>query len=118
MSPHSLTHAYDAATNGPLLSSYRDMFPAGVPPLPLIQNEHLRKQVFTHRSYHGRPTREFEAHPKDPRPDNESLEHFGDSIIQYCTTVLVRKLYPRLSPGPATVEIASSIVLPGEGTDI
>jgi hypothetical protein len=107
-----LIHSYVAVTKDTLLSSHHQAFPDGLPPLPPIQDDRTRRQVFTHKSFYGRPTREFEARPTDPRPDNESLEHLGDTVIQYCTTLLIRKLYPYLSPGPATVEIASSLVLP------
>ncbi|KAF9515435.1 hypothetical protein BS47DRAFT_1341929 [Hydnum rufescens UP504] len=89
--------------------SVASAFPNGLPPLPSIRNEHIRKQVFTHKSFYTRPNREFEPGPDDPRSDNESLEHLGDSVLQYCTTLLVRRLYPRLRPGTAT-HIRSSIV--------
>lgn len=42
-----------------------------MPPLPEIQSEQLRLQVFTHRSFFARPTHVFEDMPDDPSPDNE-----------------------------------------------
>jgi len=41
------------------------------PPLPTIESQATRVQVFTHRSVFGRPTHSFEDHPNDPSPDNE-----------------------------------------------
>ena len=42
-----------------------------LPPLPEIRSPELRKQVFTHRSVHARPTAIFEDSLDDPSPDNE-----------------------------------------------
>lgn len=41
------------------------------PPLPEINSEQIRRQVFTHRSFYGRPNHIFEDLPQDPSPDNE-----------------------------------------------
>jgi ribonuclease-3 len=41
------------------------------PPLPHIQKDDIRLRVFTHRSFHARPTHVFEDRPDDPSPDNE-----------------------------------------------
>lgn len=41
------------------------------PPLPDIKDIDIRKQVFTHRSLHGRPTHLFEDNHGDLSPDNE-----------------------------------------------
>lgn len=46
--------------------------PASLPPLPEIVSDELRKQVFTHRSYHARPTNIFEDSADDPSPNNEA----------------------------------------------
>lgn len=45
--------------------------PESLPALPDIVSDELRKQVFTHRSVHARPTAIFEDSPDDPSPDNE-----------------------------------------------
>jgi len=41
------------------------------PPLPNINSEPIQRQVFTHRSFYGRPNHVFEDLPQDPSPDNE-----------------------------------------------
>lgn len=41
--------------------------------------------------------------PNDPTPDNESLEHLGDSVVNLCTTRCIQALYPLLQVGPASV---------------
>ena len=41
------------------------------PKLPEIHSPAVKLQVFTHRSYHARPTHVFEDHPLDPSHDNE-----------------------------------------------
>lgn len=41
------------------------------PPLPEIKSDSIRTQVFTHRSFYGRPNHVFEDLPLDPSPDNE-----------------------------------------------
>jgi ribonuclease-3 len=41
------------------------------PPLPKINSEAIRRQVFTHRSFYARPNHVFEDLPQDPSPDNE-----------------------------------------------
>ncbi|RDX53832.1 ribonuclease III [Lentinus brumalis] len=77
-------------------------FPDGLPPLPEIHSEQLRIQVFTHRSFYARPTHVFEDMPDDPSPDNEMLEHLGDTVLSLVVTSLVRELFPCLRVGPST----------------
>jgi hypothetical protein len=55
-----------------MLSFSPDINPESLPPLPEITSDELRKMVFTHRSYHARPTAIFEDLPDDPSPDNEA----------------------------------------------
>lgn len=51
---------------------------------------------------YGRPVHQFEDSPDDPAPDNESLEHLGDSVLNFITTTLIRDMYPYIHVGPAT----------------
>ncbi|KAI0776193.1 ribonuclease III [Trametes elegans] len=80
----------------------RPEFPDGLPPLPEIRSDALRLQVFTHRSFYARPTHVFEDMPDDPSPDNESLEHLGDTVLSLVVTGLLRDVYPCLRVGPST----------------
>ncbi|KAI0331275.1 ribonuclease III [Cubamyces sp. BRFM 1775] len=80
----------------------RPEFPDGILPLPEICSEALRLQVFTHRSFFARPTHVFEDMPDDPSPDNESLEHLGDTVLSLVVTGLLREVYPCLRVGPST----------------
>ncbi|KAH9943203.1 ribonuclease III [Epithele typhae] len=77
-------------------------FPDGFPELPEIHLEVLRAQVFTHRSFYARPTHVFEDLPDDPSPDNEVLEHLGDSVLSLSVTGLMREVFPRVRVGPST----------------
>ncbi|KAJ7129179.1 ribonuclease III domain-containing protein [Mycena epipterygia] len=72
------------------------------PPLPQIKRDDIRQQVFTHRSYFGRPSNVFEDRPDDPSPDNEKLEHLGDSVLGLVVTTLMGEMYPGLRVGPST----------------
>jgi ribonuclease III len=74
-----------------------------MPDLPMIQNKELRTQAFTHRSFASRPAHVFEDHENDPSPDNEMLEHLGDTVLNLAVTSMLRELYPRLRVGPSTV---------------
>ena len=91
-----------------------------LPPLPDILSDELRKQVFTHRSVHARPSAIFEDSRDDPSPDNEAyvspfrgavtnliaccrLEHLGDSVLNMVVTSLLQEVYPYLRVGPSTV---------------
>ncbi|KAJ3851733.1 ribonuclease III [Lentinula lateritia] len=73
-----------------------------LPPLPQFQSEDIRRQVFTHRSFYGRPNHIFEDHPDDPAPDNEKLEHVGDTVLSLVVTTLMNEMYPTLRVGPST----------------
>jgi len=66
-------------------------------------------QVFTHRSFYARPTSVFEDSPNDLSPDNEILEHLGDSVVSLITTELIQETWPGLRVGPAT-KIRSRVV--------
>jgi len=81
----------------------------GLPTLLQLEDEEIQKQVFTHRSVYGRPTSLFEDPPNDPSPDNEFLEYIGDSILNMCAALMIKKMYPNLRVGPAT-KIRSLIV--------
>ncbi|KAF5320911.1 hypothetical protein D9619_000729 [Psilocybe cf. subviscida] len=72
------------------------------PPLPEIESPVIRLQVFTHRSFYARPIHVFEDTPDDPSPDNERLEHLGDTVLGLAITTLLTEKYPFLRVGPAT----------------
>ncbi|KAJ7083002.1 ribonuclease III domain-containing protein [Mycena epipterygia] len=72
------------------------------PPLPQIKRDDIRQRVFTHRSYFERPSNVFEDRPDDPSPDNEKLEHLGDSVLGLVVTTLMGEMYPGLRVGPST----------------
>ncbi|KAF8511252.1 ribonuclease III, partial [Hysterangium stoloniferum] len=80
-----------------------------LPPLPRIISDAILLQVYTHRSVYARPTHLFEDAPGDPSPDNEKLEHLGDSVLGLCVTTLIRDMYPHIRVGPAT-KIRSIVV--------
>lgn len=65
-----------------VLSYSPEINPDTLPPLPEIIADELRKQVFTHRSYHARPTAIFEDLPDDPSPDNEAYASSHHSPLQ------------------------------------
>jgi ribonuclease-3 len=98
------------------------MTKTNLPPLPDINSEHVRLQVFTHRSFYARQTHMFEDLPDDPSLDNEMsavslisrvqcpncpkfsrLEHLGDSVLGLIVTDLLRELYPYLRVGAFAV---------------
>ncbi|EJD01346.1 ribonuclease III [Fomitiporia mediterranea MF3/22] len=74
----------------------------GLPPLPTIRDEALRRQAFTHRSVYARSRHDFEDSHSDPAPDNELLEYQGDAVLGLVITDLVRDCYRYLRVGPAT----------------
>ncbi|KAL6309804.1 ribonuclease III domain-containing protein [Sparassis latifolia] len=76
--------------------------PEGLPPLPEIYSDAIRRQIFTHRSYYARPTHIFEDAPYDPSPDNEMLEHLGDTVLSLVVINLMREVFPYLRVGPST----------------
>ncbi|KAG7447587.1 ribonuclease III [Guyanagaster necrorhizus] len=73
-----------------------------LPPLPDIKDDNIRIQVFTHRSFFARPVHIFEDHPNDLSPDNEKLEHLGDTVLGLVVTRLMLDMYPGLRVGPST----------------
>lgn len=81
----------------------------GFPPLPKLYSQKIQTQVFTHRSFYGRPTHVFEDQPGDLSPDNERFEHLGDTVLGLIVTALMMDMYPGLHVGPAT-KIRSMIV--------
>ncbi|KAG0703866.1 ribonuclease III domain-containing protein [Suillus ampliporus] len=83
-----------------LLPAFNEVTP--FPQLPEINTDSIRTQVFTHRSYFGRPNHIFEDHHWDPSPDNEKYEHLGDTVLGLVVTNLLLELYPNLRVGPST----------------
>ncbi|OJA20316.1 hypothetical protein AZE42_05448 [Rhizopogon vesiculosus] len=75
---------------------------ANLPPLPAINSESILTQIFTHRSFYGRPNHVFEDLPHDPSPDNEKYEHLGDTVLGLVVTSLLLEMYPHLRVGPST----------------
>ena len=90
------------------------------PPLPRIESEAIRLQVFTHRSFFARPTHVFEDPLEDLSPDNEKcalsthliqlqmltacrFEHLGDTVLGLAVTNLLIDMFPGLRVGPSTV---------------
>ncbi|KAG9054663.1 hypothetical protein FS842_004510 [Serendipita sp. 407] len=71
-----------------------------LPPLLDFKYPKTRIQVYTHRSFHARPTAVFEDPPDDIAPDNEVLEFLGDSVLSLAVATLVRSTYPGLRVGP------------------
>jgi dsRNA-specific ribonuclease len=74
-----------------------------LPPLPVITDPALEKQVFTHQSCFPRRKWRFEDPEDDPSLDYEKLEHVGDSILGMVVTTWLHELKPRLTCGRASV---------------
>jgi hypothetical protein len=74
-----------------------------LPPLPVISDPILEKQVFTHQSCFPRRKWRFEDPEEDPSLDYEKLEHVGDSILGMVVTTWLHELKPRLTCGRASV---------------
>lgn len=53
----------------------------GVPPLPLIEDVELERQVFTHSSWVQKARKATSMETEERIEDNEKLEHVGDSLI-------------------------------------
>jgi hypothetical protein len=87
-----------------------------LPPLPVISDPILEKQVFTHQSCFPRRKWRFEDPEEDPSLDYEKLEHVGDSILGMVVTTWLHELKPRLTCGRASVSYLIQFV--GEVTDI
>lgn len=114
-SKSSLSKIYDEYTGTPeeleeliadqdrlMLALRANLGETGLPLLPNINNEDIRRQIFTHRSVHSRQRNVFEEPEGDPAPDNEVLEHQGDSVLNFIVTDLILSRYPNLRVGPAT----------------
>lgn len=80
-----------------------------LPPLPLISDPGLEKQVFCHQSMFPRRKWRFEDPEEDPSGDYEKLEHVGDSILGMVVTTWLHELKPHLTCGTASV---SQLILP------
>lgn len=60
-------------------------------------------ECFTHASLHGLPSYEFEA-PEDAFiVDYERLENLGDGILKASMTAYIYTLFPRITPGGASM---------------
>jgi len=77
-----------------------------LPPLPVISDPILEKQVFTHQSCFPRRKWRFEDPEEDPSLDYEKLEHVGDSILGMVVTTWLHELKPRLTCGRASVNFS------------
>ncbi|PFH49255.1 hypothetical protein AMATHDRAFT_76285 [Amanita thiersii Skay4041] len=75
-----------------------------LPPLPKIHSLKILRRIFTHRGLpqSGRLTNSFETSPDDPCPNNERLEHIGDSVLGLVVTLLLYEMYPHLRVGPSS----------------
>ncbi|GJJ06835.1 hypothetical protein Clacol_001031, partial [Clathrus columnatus] len=89
------------------------LVPEYLPPLPEITSNDIFLQVYTHRSLYARPVYRFEDSPGDPAPDNEKLEHLGDSVLGFIITNLIRDMYPYIHVGPATSYVAGVYLTQG-----
>jgi len=76
-----------------------------LPPLPVVSDPDLEKQVFTHQSCFPRRKWRFEDPEDDPSLDYEKLEHVGDSILGMVVTTWLHELKPRLTCGRASVSL-------------
>ncbi|KAN0136254.1 Ribonuclease III domain containing protein [Lactarius tabidus] len=72
------------------------------PPLPEIQSEQTREQIFTHSSVTARRRGEFEVPPENSNRDNEEWAHIGDQVVSLAVTDLIQDLHPRLRVGPTS----------------
>jgi len=81
-----------------------------LPPLPVISDPALEKQVFTHQSCFPRRKWRFEDPEDDPSMDYEKLEHVGDSILGMVVTTWLQELKPRLTCGRASVSLICGFV--------
>ena len=74
-----------------------------LPPLPVIEDEKLRKQVFTHQTLFDKVKGKFEEPEDNPATHYEKLEHVGDSLLGMIVTTWLHEAKPRLTCGTATV---------------
>ncbi len=77
--------------------------PYPLPPLPIIDNPALLKQVFTHQSLFKHVKGKFEDTEDDLPKHYEKLEHVGDSLLGMVVTTWLHEIKPGLTPGTATV---------------
>ncbi|KAI5476585.1 hypothetical protein MNV49_007472 [Pseudohyphozyma bogoriensis] len=61
------------------------------------------KQPFTHTSRYGATKQAFEVPEGSMCYDNETLEHYGDALVNWTASKLIKSLYPRLVPGSSTL---------------
>ncbi|KAL7411048.1 hypothetical protein BDY24DRAFT_436065 [Mrakia frigida] len=73
-----------------------------LPLLPPLQ-EPLFSMVFTHTSWSSSKKRAFADPDGDALYDYERLEHLGDALLTLITTELIQDLFPRVTPGGASV---------------
>lgn len=66
---------------------------AKLPKLLPFKYPTTKEQVFTHRSFSARPSAVFEDAADDIAPDNEVLEHVGDSVLNLAVATLTRIKY-------------------------
>ena len=95
-------------------SSQRTALLRDIPPLPTLNDPMISGLVYTDKSSVGRARSSFEDESDCPQ-DNEAYEHFGDAILSYLVTKLIRGSYPRMNPGGATV---SRLHNPAKITDV
>ena len=74
-----------------------------LPPLPIIDDDAILKQVFTHLSLFQKVKGKFEDPETDLAKHYEKLEHVGDSILGMIVTTWLHEMKPGLTPGTATV---------------
>ncbi|WVR03453.1 hypothetical protein IAU60_000444 [Kwoniella sp. DSM 27419] len=73
-----------------------------LPPLPIINDPELIRQVFTHESLFDKAKGRFEDPEDDPAGHYEKLEHVGDSILGMIVTTWLHETRPNLTIGTAT----------------
>ncbi|ORX34640.1 ribonuclease III domain-containing protein [Kockovaella imperatae] len=73
-----------------------------LPPLPLITDESLRKQVFVHHSKFDKVKGKFQEPEDNPATHYEKLEHVGDSILGMLVTTWLHETKPLLTCGTAS----------------
>jgi len=76
-----------------------------LPPLPVIPDAKLLKQVFTHQSLFEYGRGKFEETENQPAEHYEKLEHVGDSILGVAVTTWLHEIRPNLTCGTATVRL-------------
>ena len=69
-----------------------DVSAADLPALPILRQEALVTQIFTHRSVHARPTHIFEDAADDPAPDNEMCVYYVASCHMHRCLLTIRHM--------------------------